>query len=345
MKRMFIFSAAVLAVLLIMSGAAGCRRNTHKRDEGKITVTSLIFPSYDFARAIAGDRVNLIMLLPPGADSHSFEISPRDIITIRESDIFIYPGGETFRWVDRILDSAEISKRKTKVIKLLDLVDALEDTLVEGMERHEHHHHEHDHDCDHDHDYECDHDYDCDHDHSHDVPILDEHIWTPPGNARIIAAAITEALCDLDGANAEFYRENAADYFRQLDELDAVFRSIVDGAKRKTIVFGDRFPFRYFADAYGLEYFAAFPSCAAEAEPSAATVGFLINKVKSENIPVVFHMELSNEKVADIISEATGAKKRLLHSAHNVTKREFDSGANYIDLQKANAVNLQEALW
>ena len=339
MKRIFLFSAGVLAVLFILFSAAGCRRTGPKREEGKITVTSLIFPSYDFVRTIAGDRVNLVMLLPPGAESHSFETSPRDIIAIRESDLFIYPGGENAKWVDKILDSAGINK-DMKVIKLVELVDAMEDTLVEGMESRDHYHDDEE-DGDHgDHEYDEDHD-----DHHEETPLLDEHVWTSPRNAKAIVAAITEALCGLDSANAGFFRQNAADYSRRLDELDAAFRSVVDGAKRKTIVFGDRFPFRYLAYAYGLEYFAAFPSCSSETEPSASTVAFLINKVKSENIPVIFHMELSNERMADAISEATGAKKLLLHSAHNVSKKDFDSGANYIDLQKANVVNLKEALW
>ena len=318
MKRVYIFSVSVLAVLLILLNAAGCRRTNPAREEGKINVTSVIFPSYDFVRVIAGDRVNLTMLLPPGTESHSFEPSPLNIITIRESDLLIYPGGENAKWMDRILESPGISMDKMRILKLLDLVDAVEEEVVEGME---------------------------DDDDDDESPALDEHIWTSPRNAKVIVAAITEILCELDSVNADFFRQNAAAYTASLDEIDAAYREVVDGAKRTTIVFGDRFPFRYLADAYGLSYFAAFPGCSTETEPSAATVAFLINKVKNEHIPVVFHIELSNERMADTINEATGAKKLLLHSGHNVTKREFDSGANYLDLQKANVVNLKEALW
>jgi len=318
-KRSKSFLWIVPVVLLILFGAClgSCRRARPVRIEGKINVTSVIFPTYDFVRVIAGDKVNLVMLLPPGSESHSYEPSPRDIITIRESDLFIYPGGENAKWVDRILESMDGTKAKMKILKLMDLVDAVEEEIVEGMED----------------------------DDGADTPALDEHVWTSPGNAKIIVAAIAETLCDLDNANADFYRKNAADYCSLLDELDASFKSVVKGAKRNTIIMGDRFPFRYLADAYGLEYFAAFPGCSAETEPSAATVAFLINKVKAENIPVVFHLELSNEKMADTIKEATGVKKLLLHSGHNVTRKEFDSGVNYLDLQKANVVNLKEALW
>ena len=305
----------ILSVLLTMGG---CRRaESPAREEGKLRVISVIFPSYDFVRVIAGDRVELIMLLPPGTESHSYEPSPRDIIAIRDCDLFIYPGGENSSWVDRILESIDISKSGMKILKLVDLVHSLEEELVEGMEG----------------------------DEEEETPAFDEHVWTSPENAGMIVASITGALCELDSANAGFYKQNAADYSARLDELDASFRSIVAGARRNTIVFGDRFPFRYLADAYGLEYFAAFPGCSAETEPSAATVAFLISKIKSENIPVIFHIELSNEKLADTISEATGAKKLLLHSAHNVSMKDFNSGVNYLDLQKANVDHLREALW
>jgi len=319
MKRLFVLLCVVVLLFLF----PGCRRSRAPDREGKLNVVSVIFPTYDFVRVIAQDRVNLSILLPPGSESHSYEPSPRDIIAIRECDLFIYPGGEGAKWVDRILDS--LDKKTMKILKLLDLVEAVEEEIVEGME-----------------DDEDDHD----HEHEHeDEPVLDEHVWTSPKNAIILAAAIAEALMNLDSANADFYRQNAADYTAKLAELDSGFMSVMEGAKRNTIIVGDRFPFRYLADAYNLEYFAAFPGCSSETEPSAATIAFLINKTRSESIPVVFHIELSNEKIADAISEATGAKKLLLHSGHNVTKKEFDGGANYLDLQKANMVNLKEALW
>jgi zinc transport system substrate-binding protein len=288
------------AIFLILFVLCGCRQTkpagqSAAQAEGKINVSSVIFPFYDFVRAIAGDkvhdRVNLVMLLPPGTESHSYEPSPRDIITISKSDLFIYSGGENSRWIDRILESAKSPESKMIVL------------------------------------------------------AFDEHSWTSPKNAGLIVAAIAQALCDLDSASAEFYRQNAAEYTARLEELDASFRSIADGAKRKTIIFGDRFPFSHLADAYGLESFAAFPGCSDDTEPSAATVAFLINKVKTEQIPVVFHIELSNEKMADTICEAAGAKKLLLHSCHNITRKDFENGVSYLELQKLNAQHLREALW
>jgi len=317
MKRLFILPAWILIFsFTIFSG--GCRRTSPAKANDKINVTSVIFPSYDFVRAIAGDRVNLTMLLPLGSESHSYEPTPQDIIAIKNSSLFIYPGGENSDWVERILDSISNVSDNMIVLSMIDLVDAVEEEIVEGMEEEEE---------------------------EEEETAYDEHVWTSPQNAKEIVAAITDALCELDSANADYFRQNAAAYCAQLDEVDASYRAVVDGAKRKTIVFGDRFPFRYFADAYGLEYYAAFPGCSTDTEPSAATVAFLINKVKSEKLPVVFYIELSNEKMADTISEATGAKKLLLHSCHNLSKSDFEKGLTYLDVQKANVINLKEALW
>lgn len=173
---------------------------------------------------------------------------------------------------------------------------------------------------------------------------LDEHVWTSPKNAKLIVQKISDTLCAVDAENATTYKENTASYLSKLDELDTAFQNVVNSATRKTIVFGDRFPFRYLADAYGLEYFAAFPGCSTETEASGKTVAFLIDKIKTEKIPVVFHVELSNMKMANTISESTGAKVLLLHACHNVSKAEFESGISYLDLMNQNVENLKEAL-
>jgi zinc transport system substrate-binding protein len=311
------------AILLLMTLAAitgGCKQNKNaviRNNDGKINVTATVFPPYDFVRHIAGDKVNLSMLLPPGAESHSFEPSPRDIITIQNSDIFIYGGGEMDQWVNRILQSMDTDNMK--ILAMMDAVDVVEEEIVEGMEEED--------------------------DEEGEEVEYDEHVWTSPQNAILIVSAITELLCEADSANAAFYRQNAAAYCEELAQLDTAFTALVDGAQRTTIIFADRFPFRYFADAYGLSYFAAFPGCSTETEPSAATVAFLINKVKAEQIPVVFHIELSNERMADTICGETGAKKLLLHSCHNISKRDFDSGLGYIEVMRHNVENLREALY
>jgi zinc transport system substrate-binding protein len=320
MKRAYIFIALYIGICSF--AFAGPTKDTAKAN-GTITVTTTIFPFYDFTRAIAGDKVNLALLLPPGAESHSFEPTPRDIITVQNSDIFIYNGGESDSWVDRILDSMD--KRNMKIIRLMDTVDVVEEEIVEGME-----------------DEEAEAAFEALG--VETEPEYDEHIWTSPQNATRIVQAITDALCEKDSANADFYRRNAAAYTVKLNELDAAFQTVVDNAARKTIVLGDRFPFRYFADAYGLSYFAAFPGCSTETEPSVATVAFLIDKIKAEKIPVVFHIELSNERMADAIAAETGAKKRLFHAVHNISKRDFDRGATYLELMTRNVDALREAL-
>jgi zinc transport system substrate-binding protein len=320
MKRVSILALLFICVCSVVFAGG----NKARREAGKITVTATIFPPYDFTRAVAGDKVNLSMLLPPGAESHSFEPTPRDIITIQNSDVFIYIGGESDAWVDRILESVDTGNMK--IVRLMDAVDVVEEEIVEGMQDEE------------------EEEAALEAIGVEEEPEYDEHIWTSPQNAVRLVRAITDALCEKDEANAAFYRQNRDAYIAQLNTLDAAFQSVVDGAKRKTFIFGDRFPFRYFADRYGLSYSAAFPGCSTETEPSAATVAFLIRKIRAEKIPVVFHIELSNERMADTIAEETGAKKRLLHAAHNISKRDFDRGATYLELMTANIEPLREAL-
>ena len=324
MKKIIIF----FIFIAVLFGINGCRRNRNTANNDKINVITTIFASYDFVRQIAGDKVNLTMLLPPGAESHSFEPSPRDIINIQNSDVFVYIGGESDRWVDHILQS--MNTENMNILSLLETVEILEEEIIEGMEGF----HDHDHDDDLD-----------DDGHEHDEIEYDEHVWTSPRNAILIVNAITDLLSKADPANADYFKQNAAAYIVQLQDLDKTFKDIAGGAKRKTLVFGDRFPFRYFVHEYNLDYFAAFPGCSTETEPSAATVAFLINKIKHEQIPVVFHIELSNERMADTISSETGAKKLMLHSCHNVAKRDFDAGLTYLDFMQRNSENLREALY
>ncbi len=311
---------AVFALLMLLTGC------TLPVDTAELTIIATAFPAYDFARQIAGDTAQIRMLLSPGAEAHSYEPTPKDMIDIQNCDLFIYAGGENEAWVTDMLSALEIDK--DKVIAMLDIVDPLREETVEGME--DHHHHGHDESCGHDH---------------HDTDGYDEHVWTSPKNAALITWVIGDKLCDMDPANASLYTSRCVDYQARLSELDASFRTLVNEAKRRTMVFADRFPVRYFTEEYGLEYFAAFPGCSADTEPSAATIAFLIDKVKEQSIPVVFSIELSNGRLAAAIAEATGAKVLTFTSCHNLTKEEFESGATYISLMENNLLNLQEALY
>lgn len=340
------FISIFTIILLLLATLSGCNENNNPVvEEDKISVVSTIFAPYDFVREIVGDKAEVTMLLPPGSESHSYEPTPQDIIKIQNCDVFVYVGGDSDDWVDGVLASMDTSNMK--IITLMDCVEVVEEELVEGMEQdHGHGEEGHEHDEEgHDHDEEEGHDHDEEDLDAHDEEgELDEHVWTSPRNAKLIVQKISEALYEADSANAETYQQNTQEYLAQLDELDGIFREVVDSAPHKTLIFGDRFPFRYLADAYGLKYFAAFPGCSTETEASAATVAFLIDKVKDENIPAVFHVELSNQKMANTISEATGAKVLLLHACHNITKAEFERGVTYLDLMHQNAENMKEAL-
>jgi zinc transport system substrate-binding protein len=310
-------AAAFLAALLCaaVSGAEAAE---------KLKIVTTIFPQYDFARQITGGEADVTMLLRPGAESHSFEPTPQDVIKIGGCDMFVYVGGESDDWADRIIEAAEESAgRKINVVALMSLVDTVEEEITEGMQE------------------EAEEEEEEGEGHEEEY---DEHVWTSPANAIKIVNALTDRLCELDKSRAELFRRNANAYTDKLTALDGTFKEIVSGGKRNVIVFGDRFPFRYFVDEFGLKYFAAFPGCSTETEASAATVAFLIDKTKAERIPVVFYREFSDEKIADTISESTGAVPLLMHSCHNVTRDDFERGVGYLELMSANAENLRKAL-
>lgn len=300
------------------------------QDDGRISVVTTIFPQYDFVRQIAGDSVDLKMLLKPGEETHSYEPTPQDIIAIQNSDIFIYVGGENDAWVEDILDSMPDAGMRT--LKLIDCVDTVEEEHVEGMQEQPGHRHEEE-------EYHGD-----ETEEAHSVHEIDEHVWTSPVNASAIVDEIKELLAQTDPENRQRYEENAEAYEAELAALDAAFREVVDNAGRRLVIFGDRFPFRYFADEYGLDYYAAFPGCASDTEPSAAVMAFLINKVAEEKVPAVLKMELSNENIANAIAEATGTEVRTFYSCHNLTAEEFENGETYLSMMQKNVETLKEVL-
>ena len=319
-------------------------------DKMKIVVTS--FPQYDFARAVAGDKANIQMLIKPGVETHSYEPTPDDIQKIQNADLFIYTGGENDEWVEGILDSIDTSSLKT--LKLEDCVDLIEEDEtvgLEGVETHSHsHNHDHDDEHDHDHDNEEGHDHDHDedehdgHNHSSTDIEYDEHVWTSPLNAIKIVKKINAELDKIDSKNADTFDNNAEKYISEIKDIDSQIRDIVKHAKRKTLVFGDRFPFKYFVEEYGLDYKAAFPGCSDEMEPLAETVSYLVNFIRKENIPVVLYVELSNQKVADTLANETGTKTMCLNSAHNLSQQDFDKGVTYVSIMKENIKTLKAAL-
>ena len=318
-------------------------KSTDKPTEGKkLQIVTTNFPSYDFARAITKEDAEVTMLVKPGAETHSFEPSPQDIITIQNADLFIYTGGDSDEWVDGILES--VQNKNFHVFKMMDAVNLIEEETVEGMQEEEH---EHDHaDADHGNE-EADHDHekaDQAEEHEEEGPEMDEHVWTSPKNAITIVEKLEETLSGLDESHKDSFKANSESYVKELEELDKSFKEVVDSGKRKEIIVADRFPFAYFCKEYGLSYFAAFPGCSTDTQPSAATIAFLTDKVKEDKIPVVFHIEMGNEDMVNAISRDTGAKKMLLNSVHNVTDSDFKAGKTYVDLMKPNVEALKEAL-
>lgn len=373
-------AAAVLGISLVLGGCAQTGGSqgafdASSEENGKLKVAVTLFPYYDFVRQIAGNQVDLQMVIPAGMDSHSFEPTPADIRTIQHADILISNGGTMEHWLDETL--AALDTTNMTIVTMMDYVDAVEEEIVEGMEDADHDH-EHTHvyvAADHDHSGETPEEHaahaheDDDHDHSGETPEehaahsheedtrsyvdhdgheeeieYDEHIWTSPVNAMKLVDVIGDTLAQADPAHADIYHQGAASYKKELEEIDAGFREVCANRKRNMIVMGDKFPFRYLADEYQLDYRASFSGCSSDTEPSPKTIAYLIDKVKEEQIPAVYYLELSSHRVAEIIGEETGAEPLLLHSCHNVTRAQFDAGVTYVQLMRQNIENLRKGI-
>ena len=320
-KRLTPVTAALLAAFLLLSGCGKTETAPADGETDKLTVVATVFPAYDFARAVGGEAAEVSLLLPPGAESHSYEPTPADIMAVQQCDLFLYLGGESDTWVETILESVE---PQGTTLRMIDCVDLLEEETVEGMESHEDEH---------------------DHDEGlglGEVVGYDEHVWTAPRNAAQITRAIGAEMEALDPSNAAFYAANAADYAGQIEALDQEFADFFAGVADRTMVFGDRFPLRYFADEFDIPYYAAFPGCSTQTEPSAATIAFLTEKVREEGISAVWYIEFSNHLVADSIAEAAGAETAMFHSCHNVSADDLAAGATYISLMTDNLETLRQ---
>lgn len=332
---------AVFGLILMVGLLAFLVLNREKFEQKKYSVVSTSFPGYDFARAVTKNtNISAKMLVKPGAETHTYEPTPQDIIDIKNADMFIYVGGDSDTWVEKILK--DVDTKKTHVVKLVDLVSTVNEEIVEGMEDEDEH--EHDHDHSHSHDYDHDHD---DHNHKHDHdeeeegPEIDEHVWTSPKKAMEIVKKIAKVASEIDAAEKTKIDDNAEKYVAEIAEVDKDLHQAIDG-KISEIVVADRFPFRYFADEFSLKYAAAFSGCSEQTEASAKTISFLINKVKQEKIKKIYMIELSNGKIAETVSKDTGAEVLELHSAHNVTADDFSKGVTYVDLMKRNLLALSK---
>lgn len=368
-KTEFLRKSVVFIVTIAMIlGMAGCGKTTEKEDNYRLKIVTSLFPYYDMARAVIGDvkGIDLKMIVTPGQDSHSFEPTPSDVIQMENADVLIYNGGSLETWIDTLLDS--LNNKNQIQMKMMDYVDVLNEEIVEGMDTRfdshdehshsedSHNHKEHSHSEDSYNQEEGSHSEDSlkHEEHSHDSEVsdheeeshneTDEHIWTSPVNEIIMTEKICETLSKALPEEKENFQKNAESYISQLKELDNEFRTIVENAKINEIIFADKFPLQYFAKEYGLKYYAAFPGCGSDMEPSAKTIAFLVDKIKEDNIKAVFYLELSSHIVADAIETDTGAKPLQFNSCHNITQKQFDSGVTYVDLMKENVNNLKIAL-
>ena len=331
MKKIII---AVLCMLLTAGALAGCGEKNKSEKNADLSIVATIFPGYDWVREIMGDEAenaDITMLMDNGTDLHSYQPTADDIIKISKCDLFIYAGGESDEWVKDALKQAE--NKDMKVINMMEMLgDSVKtEEVVEGMES------EHDHD----------HDEDGDHHDSDQEVEYDEHTWLSLKNAEMICEAIENDLSSLDPENKDIYKKNSEEYISKLSELDSKYRETVDDAARKTVLFGDRFPFRYLTDDYGLDYYAAFVGCSAETEASFKTVKFLAEKVDELDLPCVMTIEGSDHKIAETIIRNTADKDQkvlTMDSMQAVTASDLKDGKTYLSVMEKNLEALKEAL-
>jgi len=319
-----------------------------------IKVVTTLFPQYDFTRVLAGDRATVTLLLPPGVESHSFEPTPKDIVEISHADLFIFTGEGMEPWAASMLSGIESAS--------LTVVDAsMGISLVEG-EAHDHEgtehadadheeaehadadHEEEEHaDADHEEAEHADADHEEEHDHEHEGG-LDPHIWLDPLLARQMVANIADALIDADPSGESVYRANEEAYLKELDALHAAFEDAFSKVARKNIVYGGHFAFGYFARRYGLTHTSPYAGFAPDAEPTPRRIAELVDLMKESQSTTIYYEELVDPKVAEVISDATGAEMVLLHGAHNLTRDELANGASYIGIMRDNLEKLKKGL-
>jgi len=328
-KSLNVISAVMILFMCGAVPSCSAKKNVSPR---KFSIVATGFPCYDFARAVAGTGdasrnyvfsgmentgAEITMLIKPGMEVHSFDPSPVDIISIRNADLFVHVGGESDEWVEKIMDSFSGAEIPTFVfMENVRLLEEDEESVLEDEEKPHGHH---------------------GHGHGENVHEADEHVWTSPENSVLIVNALAERLSGLNPQKREVYRKNAGIYTALIVEQARKIRDVVNSKEERFIVMGDRFPLRYFADEFGIEYVAAFSGCSTAVEANPATLAALIATVREKKLPAVFTIELSNRKIASVVAESSGAEVIELNAAHNLTKKQFDSEFSYIDALSDNA--------
>lgn len=309
---------AVIAAAALGVSLCGCTSSEKSESSGKLKVIATIFPAYDFARQVFGDTADVKMLLKPGQESHSYDPSAKDIVEISGCDLFVYNGGESDQWVESVLKSAP----EVETFRMTDAVSLLDEEVTEGMQNAEEHAHDEE---EHDDEY-------------------DEHVWTSPDNASAIVKALGKRAAELFPENADQVTANADSYAGKINELDAKFAELLSGEERY-FIFGDRFPLLYFFRHYGLNYYAAFPGCGSETEPSAQTMTFLLDKLQQpDSVPAVFCIELSSRRLGEVLAEDSGLPVVEFHTCHNISVDDLAAGETYVSLMERNYEVLSDIL-
>ncbi|SOD16664.1 zinc transport system substrate-binding protein [Fibrobacter sp. UWB16] len=340
-----IFVAALFSLVACNSVSENKKQESHE-----LSIITTIYPEYAWTKEILGartDSVNLTLLIKNGIDLHSYKPTAHDVAKIASADMVIYVGGESDEWIK---DALTASPKKDRVE--INLMEALGDRvkaeeIVEGMQAEEEHHHEHA-EAHEKHEHHDEHAEAHEHHHHDEEVENDEHVWLSLKNAEILVKKIAEELSKIDVTHASAYKQNAEVYIAQIQSLDAEYRTAVESAARKTVLFGDRFPFRYLVDDYGIKYYAAFVGCSAESEASFETIAFLAGKMDSESLPSIFIIENGNEKIAKAVLAASkksqNAQILTINSMQSITEEQINNGINYLSLMKANLENLKKAL-
>lgn len=323
-------TALLLALFMLVGALAGCGKQNDTNQTDKLSIVTTIFPEYDWVREILGekaDNAEITMLLDNGVDLHSYQPTADDIVKISDCDLFIYVGGESDEWVEDALRNA--ANGNMKVINLLEVLgDSVKtEEIVEGMQ-------------------EAEHEYEDAEEHEHEEEA-DEHVWLSLKNAKMLVRVISKALQELDPNNKDIYAANADAYVKKLSALDAEYQAAVDAASNKTILFGDRFPFRYLVDDYGLRYYAAFVGCSAETEAGFETISFLAKRVDEWKLPCVLTIEGAQHKIAETVVRNTTAKNQrvlTMDSMQSTTSKDVKNGTTYLSVMEKNLSVLKEAL-
>lgn len=337
-------TALLLALFMLVGVLAGCGKQNDTNQTDKLSIVTTIFPEYDWVREILGekaDNAEITMLLDNGVDLHSYQPTADDIVKISDCDLFIYVGGESDEWVEDALRNA--ANRNMKVINLLEVLgDSVKtEEIVEGMQEEEHEHEDAE-----EHEHEDAHAHEDAEEHEHEEET-DEHVWLSLKNAKMLVRVISKALQELDPDSKDIYAANADAYVKKLSALDAEYQTAVDAASNKTILFGDRFPFRYLVDDYGLRYYAAFVGCSAETEAGFETISFLAKRVDEWKLPCVLTIEGAQHKIAETIVRNTTAKNQrvlTMDSMQSTTSKDVKNGTTYLSVMEKNLSVLKEAL-